>query len=689
MASAGEVIAIAATFTVDPVAKVLSFWNDRLQMGARVAVAPYNQLFQQLLDPASLLASNASGASVILLRLEDWLRRRVDAEALRVDAGRFVDAVKLLAARTRVPIVLALCPASPLASAVERQASLIAETESAIAADLETCSGVQVLSSSALLRAYPVASPYDPQSDALGHIPYTPEFSAGLGTTIMRRLHALRRPPYKVVVLDCDETLWQGTCGEDGPLGVRVTGPYSYLQQFMIAQCEGGMLLAICSRNHPDDVAATFRQNPAMVVREDHLVRQCVGWGPKSESLRLLSLDLGVGLDAFIFIDDNPVECAQVRDSCPEVLTLCLPRDAEDIPRFLDHVWAFDRPTATEEDRHRVVRYRQEFRRRDARAGYESLGEFIAGLELEVNVGLVVSGLEHRVAQLTRRANQFNLNGSRYSESQIEAVRTSSQAVCMVVDAKDRFGEYGLVGAAVVSVQTGECRVDGLWMSCRALGRGIESKFFGELGALAIAHGCSTVSMSFVDSGRNARIRSFLLALVSMATEPPVAAAAAVRFAFAADALHTLSDAPLVADQRQERDAAEVASSMPRSASAQWDLIEGIASELCDANSILRAMRGGPAASGNSRSATSHANVEEELSAIWAGMLGGHQVEPNDDFFALGGDSLLAVEMLTTINTRWAIELPVDLFFETDLTVTNVALAIKRAVACQAPAGSA
>src|SRR5207244_225882 len=199
--------------------------------------------------------------------------------------------------------------------------------------------------------------------DKLGHIPYTPAFFTALGTMITRRIHSIRRAPHKVIVLDCDHTLWKGVCGEDGPLGVEVDAPRRALQEFMIAQHNAGMVLCLCTKNAEEDVTSVFAQNPGMVLRPEHIVASRVNWQPKSENLKELAREQQLGLDSFIFVDDNPLECAEVQANCPEVLTLQLPGNPDVLPKFLRNLWVLDRGNITKEAGKRTAFYRDNYQR--------------------------------------------------------------------------------------------------------------------------------------------------------------------------------------------------------------------------------------------------------------------------------------------------------------------------------------
>jgi FkbH-like protein len=341
-------------------------------------------------------------------------------------------------------------------------------------------------------------------------VPYTPAFYTALGTMLARKIRALRSAPHKVVVLDCDETLWGGVCGEVGAAGVELGGPRRALQEFILAQAERGMLVCLCSRNNEEDVREVFRCRPEMVLRPEHFAARRINWRPKSENLRELAEELRLGLDSFIFIDDDPVVCMEVRANCPEVLTLQLPSDPERIPTFLRHVWAFDRLKLTAEDRRRTALYRQHAEREDLRRGAQSLADFLAAIELKVRISALAPEHLPRVAQLTERTNQFNCTTVRRTEAEIQRLCQAEGYECLVAEVSDRFGDYGLVGVAIFRPAAEAVEVDTLLLSCRALGRNVEHRLLARVGELALARGLGRVDVPFVPTPKNQPALDFL-----------------------------------------------------------------------------------------------------------------------------------------------------------------------------------
>ena len=517
-------IAVAATFTAEPVEESLRFWMAELGIPCEVNFGGYNQVFQQLLDTASALSSNRNGLNVILIRLEDWwrgaggLHSEPDSQENAKDrvernSKDLLDALKFASRNSGVPHLLCFCPASRQIQTNEALAGFFQIHEAQIAEQLQAIGGIYVVASTEITALYRVAEYDDPRADEVGHVPYTREFFQGLGTLIARRFYRIHTPPHKVIVLDCDNTLWQGVCGEDGTLGVSVAPAYRALQEFVIAQRDAGMLVCLCSKNNAEDVWKVFESNHAMVLRREHIVSSRINWQPKSENLRSLSAELQLGMDSFIFVDDSAIECAEVEAGCPEVLTLQLPEPGTDFTKFLSHVWAFDHLKITDEDRRRSHLYAQNAEREQSRTKSVGLEDFLAGLKLQVDFLPMTKTELPRVAQLTQRTNQFNFTSVRYSESEIEQLCSAGNADCIVIRLQDRFGDYGLVGAMFFTRRPGLLNVDNVLLSCRALGRRVEHRMLSHLGRIALQEGREKMRIHFVPTPKNKPARQFLESL--------------------------------------------------------------------------------------------------------------------------------------------------------------------------------
>lgn len=590
-------IAVTASFTAEPLQESLEFWSRELNLPIQCRFAPYNQMFQQLLDPQSILARNQHGINVVLLRLEAWQQLAPDPvdgwQQLDQHVADFIGALQTAIAGAAVPYLVCICPASPQIADDPPCREHFTVLEQRIASALAETPGAHVVSSAALQQLYPVARYYRPNGDQLGGIPFTAPLFAALGTQIIRVLIALLHPPYKVIVLDCDHTLWNGICGEDVVAGLSISPPYRALQAWMIGQHQAGMLLCICSKNNESDVDAVFTQHPDMLLRPEHIVGRRVNWSRKAINIRSLAAELALGLDSFIFIDNDALECAEMRAACPEVLTLQLPADPEAIPSFLAHVWAFDRLKVTAEDQQRTAFYRQNAQREQLRSESLSLGNFLEHLGLEVEIHPMAPADSARVAQLTQRTNQFNTTTIRRSEEAVRALGQGDAPSCFVTHVRDRFGDYGLVGVIICQSTEDALVIESMLLSCRALGRGVEHRMLAELGRIAEAQRLRTVVVPYLPSSKNRPALDFLNQVGASLSQPdgqgmrfsfPTAAAISARFA-------PEHNAPLPQSASQPADGTAAQREIGHPLRLTSTQIQRIATELADAKAIWQLIR--------------------------------------------------------------------------------------------------
>ncbi|MBV8817075.1 MAG: HAD-IIIC family phosphatase, partial [Acidobacteriaceae bacterium] len=497
-------LAISATFTAEPIEPVLTFWGRKLELPIEVRFAAYNQVAQSLLDPAGEFAQNHQGVNVLLVRVEDLGQfEHFDAARMELNLCDLIGLVREAAQRLSVPLLFVLCPPSPGRARLAHDLACRAE------AMLEGTPGVVSLTYEEIERLYPVAVPHNAEGERLGAIPYTDVYFSALGTAVIRIAHGLLTSPYKVIALDCDNTLWRGICGEDGPRGIVVDPHRRQLQQFMVEQREQGMLLALNSKNNERDVLETFEQNPDMPLQPHHFAARRLNWESKGPNLLDLASELSIGVDSVVFVDDNPKECAEVSESVPEALVLALPEHEENIPAFLRHVWAFDHVVVTEEDRHRNAYYTQaqEFGRELKRAA--SLEHFVGSLGLRITFEELRTETLPRASQLTQRTNQFNFTTIRRTEQDLRTLAERGWE-CRTVRVSDRFGDYGITGLLTVRASGEVLEIDTFLLSCRVLGRGVEHRVMARLGTEALERGLTAVSARLETTKRNEPAREFL-----------------------------------------------------------------------------------------------------------------------------------------------------------------------------------
>ncbi|MEJ7675697.1 MAG: hypothetical protein WKF59_24065 [Chitinophagaceae bacterium] len=216
-------ISLCASFIADPLDDYLKYWSKEFELDVKITFAPYNQVFQQLLDPKSLLNQN-TGISVLLIRVEDWLRDQKESLPseqtyfLNHTYLTFIEAIKQSSKSSIAPFLVGIVPLSSSHSFPLQTATDIVEINSKLTAFLKDIPSFYSIDLTKIAALYEVEEMFDTKSDELGHIPFTQEYYAALGTYLWRKIRAYKSPLYKVIALDCDNTLWKGICGEDGTL---------------------------------------------------------------------------------------------------------------------------------------------------------------------------------------------------------------------------------------------------------------------------------------------------------------------------------------------------------------------------------------------------------------------------------------------------------------------------------------
>ena len=684
-------VAICANFVAEPLAEPLEYWLREMGVLSSIFFAPYNQVYQQLFDPSSLLSMNRNGLNIVLLRLEEWHRNhvvdqtretpsKVRESELKRNVRDFLAGVMELRKRNAAPLIVILCPNDPSISEAVPENNMFREMEELVSAELSRVSSLELVSSGAWESLYPAPGYHDHQGDRIAHIPYTPLLYSSLSLMIARQYHKLKFPPRKVIVLDCDNTLWNGVVGEDGPEGISIDAPRKALQEQVLKQQRHGMLVALCSKNNEQEVLQVFDTRSDMVLKRHHFVSSRINWKSKAENLLSISRELGLALDSFVFLDDDPMVCAEVQAHLPEVLTLSLPASPADIPAFLRHVWVFDHDGVfTDEDRQRTRLYQEHFARERVRRESQTLKEFLANLDLVVEISRMEEQQIQRVAELTLRTNQFNTTTIRRLPLEVSQLLGSNDLEGLVVCAKDRFGDYGLVGVVFHKSEKDRLLIDTFLLSCRALGRGVEHQVVAYLGALARDRQLKDVDFACIPSTKNLPAVNFLEALPGAVCEYcddrmifHLPAQIAASTTYSPNGLGTLDDP-------QDGESAEISpAANERVDTANLNaFLASVAAGLRDASSVYeRFMQSRARKSPAPINAPPGTSVETRIAAVFCDLLGLDAIDVRDGFFDLGGHSLIAMQVLSRLNEEFDVELTPMLLFTSKFSVVDLADAV-------------
>jgi FkbH-like protein len=328
----------------------------------------------------------------------------------------------------------------------------------------------------------------------------------------LKFIHPLSGLTCKVLAVDLDNTLWGGVLGEDGPTGLLVGTEYPgafyrSLQRVILDLYHRGILLAVCSKNNRDEAMAALQNNPGMLLKPEHFAAFRINWRDKVENLREIAAELNVGTDTIAFLDDSPVERDRVRTAMPEIKVIALPDHPQGFAASLRDCPFFERLSLSTEDRQHTHFYHEQQQRVELAQSVGSLEDFYRSLEQEISIAPVTSQTIARVAQLTQKTNQFNVTTRRHSEREIEEFASRPNWSVYSVRVKDRFGDNGIVGVLITRMNGNICEIETFLLSCRVIGRTIETAMLGFLVENSRAEGAEFLQGWFVPTEKNTPVR--------------------------------------------------------------------------------------------------------------------------------------------------------------------------------------
>ncbi len=349
--------------------------------------------------------------------------------------------------------------------------------------------------------------------------PFKPQAANELARRTLNLAAVLKYPKAKVIVLDADNTLWGGVVGEDGINGISLGPEYPGntfvdFQHRLLDFQKRGFILAICSKNNPEDVQDVLDKHPHQVLRKHHFSAQRVNWLPKPENLISLAEELNLGLESFVFVDDSDHECNIVLNQLPQVQVIQTPAKPVEIPACLEQIARLEILSLTQEDQQKTQLYVQENQRKNLQKQLESGGndirQYLASLKMEMNISIDSTDNISRLAQLTQKTNQFNLTTRRYSEQQIRYFIESKQWTVATFSLSDTFGYSGIVGLALFRhLNTLETEIDSFLMSCRVIGRQAETAFLIFMLNYLASNKVSSVAADYLKTHKNKLVSNF------------------------------------------------------------------------------------------------------------------------------------------------------------------------------------
>jgi len=522
-------LAVLASFTVDPIVPHLGLL--RFLAGERLEVRfwPYQQWYLALAQ-AGELDEFEPDAILLIHHLEDVApllahRHLAERERLAEERGAFIsgldNAIAGFRVRSTKPVILNTM--IPARSGIERHfdrkvsPSRSAEVEkynSGIAALAARQINVFVFDYAALVSDHGRLNWFDTMKNHLNKTAVANSVSRALATEISIFLTLLFGVRRKVVAIDFDNTLWGGIIGEDGPHGLAVNGDYpgnafEDFQSFLVNLRASGLLLAAISKNNPEDAKEAFAKNPLMPLRWEDFSSYEINWNDKVANLKAAAANIGVGVESFIFADDNPIETEMVRQFLPEVDAVHLTGSPSLFVEKLLALGGLGAIALTPEDFARANTYTAEAGRREYQSEATDTGDFLASLGLRLVLRPPAPDQIERVVQLFAKTNQFNLTTKRYDRNDVAGMLADQKIELLVSELSDRFGNYGLIGVAVLRHQNDETQIDSLLLSCRALGRNVEDGLIAFLEQQARSRGASRLLGLYSATVKNSQVADF------------------------------------------------------------------------------------------------------------------------------------------------------------------------------------
>jgi FkbH-like protein len=367
---------------------------------------------------------------------------------------------------------------------------------------------------------------HDPRTWFESKQPYSTDLLVSVAKEVSQIVRGLRQPTKKVVVLDLDNTLWGGVVGDDGVDGIEIgtTSPrgeaFRDFQLFLKSLKDRGILLAVASKNDHEKAIEPFVSHPEMVLRLEDIVSFKANWEPKSENIREMATELSLGLDSFVFVDDNPAEIEIVRQFVPAVTGICVGDDPSKFRALLEDSRLFETRRVSEEDTARSALYQIEAQRQALKSQTTDMNSYLESLEMVADVRPFTSVDAPRISQLINKSNQFNLTTRRRTEAEVLALIDNPNYGQFTIRLTDKFGAHGLIAVVIGAVENGVFRIDTWLMSCRVLKRQVEDVTLSQIVGLARALGCHRVIGEYIPSAKNQMVADLYARLGFAEIEP-------------------------------------------------------------------------------------------------------------------------------------------------------------------------
>ncbi len=488
--------------------------------------APFGQIEQVILDENSDLWSHRTSVIVVGLRIEDiypdaFVRcNRNDDTTLQkkiADCVQRLDGcVKQIRSHSDARVLVSnfALPQRDIASRVfdannpNGCAMSVAAANHELAAVIASRPGADIWDYAGLVSARGAATWTDQRLWQLARQPIAAANLPFAAEHLAKTISATIKPCCKCLVLDLDNTLWGGAAGDDGLQGIVLGddfpgSAFKSFQRAVLGLRDQGVLLAISSKNDAQVAREIIESHPEMLLQWGDFVCARINWEPKSENLRQIAEEIGIGVDSLVFFDDNPVERAEVRQNAPQVKVIEVPTDPIKFQDALFDCGHFDTPQLSREDSQRAQQYQDESHRRSSKESSTSLQDFLISLEMKASIDSVNDEMISRANQLVGKTNQFNLTTRRHNQATLSQMIDADDYDVRFTRLHDKFGDSGAIGITIVNYASDIATIDTFLMSCRVMNRQVELAMLSDIAKRSRARGCSMLRGLYIPTARN------------------------------------------------------------------------------------------------------------------------------------------------------------------------------------------
>ena len=524
-------MALLSSFTIDPLAIYVNVKSRLAHLHPEIYVAQFNQYQQEILDENSGLYAFKPDVIILAVQADVLVNENFYSEFVKLPdveqpqteiLNRFQALLSTLTARTDALVLVNnfMVPSFTPFGILDNKAdngfrSFFHKINEKLAEVYRKSSQVYVVDLEAAAGKHGKSRCVDPKLYYRGSFLFSESFLPVVADEYMGYIEALKNLTRKCIVLDLDNVMWGGIIGEDGTEGIQLGNDspgngYKDFQRALLSYHNRGVLLAVNSKNNPEDALKAIREHPHMLLREKHFAATRINWQNKVQNMTELAKEVNIGLDSMVFIDDNPREREQMKQALPQVLVVDMPSSPFLYRQTLENLNEFNVLALTEEDKKRGEMYHARKRREDLRETISSVEDFLNSLEMKVVIRHADDYSLPRIARMVNKTNQFNLTTRRYTDSEVRKMKeTKDEFEVYSLQVSDKFGDEGIVGVAIIRKEQKTWTLDSFLLSCRVIGRKVETAFLARIVADAKEQGVSAIIGEYVPTQKNVPVKNF------------------------------------------------------------------------------------------------------------------------------------------------------------------------------------